>query len=116
MFSRCDHQQDQLALKSAIIRTVLKTNSKSELDELCAGIRDSFSDPAVKKISEAETKFLNHKARRFTYEVNQGGQTIYNEAVVFVAGKTGWTIVCLGRADQKDEVRRILTFYRDKKL
>jgi hypothetical protein len=101
-------------LKSIVIETVLKKPSDSSLDELCAGMRDSFSNPAVKKISEADTKFLGHKAKVFTYQVTQGGQTTYNEATVFVANGKGWSIACIGRPGQKAEIKKILGFYQKK--
>lgn len=101
-------------LKSVIIKTVLKKASDSSLDELCAGIRDSFANPALKKISEADRTFLGYKAKTFTYQVTQGDQTTYNEATVFVAAGKGWTIACVGRPNQKDEIKKIITFYRKK--
>jgi hypothetical protein len=97
-------------LKSVIIKTLEKSPTTA-LDGLSAGIRDSFANPAVKKLSDEATIFLGYKARRFTYEVTQNNQTTYNEAVVFVAGNTGWTIAGVGLADQKGEVKKIFTFY-----
>jgi hypothetical protein len=97
--------------KSVVIKTDERSATSSTLDELCAGIRDSFSNPALKKLSDEETTFLGYKARRFTYEVNG---TTYNEAVVFVAGNTGWTIACVGLLNQKTEVENLLTFYQKK--
>src|SRR5262245_41915632 len=101
-------------LKSVVMKAVLKKLSASSLDELCAGIRDSFANPAVKKISEADTTFLGHKAKTFTYQVTQGGQTTYNEATVFVADGKGWTIAVVGPPDQKDEIKKIRNFYQKK--
>ena len=98
-------------LKSVIIKTTLEGSPTSALDGLSAGIRDSFANPAVKKLSDEETTFLGYRARRFTYEVTQNNQTTYNEAIVFVAGNTGWTIAGVGFAGQKDEVKTIFTFY-----
>lgn len=98
-------------LKSVIIKTIENGSPMSALDELSAGMRDSFANPAVKKLSDEETTFLGYKARRFTYEVTRNSQTTYNEAVVFVAGHTGWTIAGVGLADQKSEVKKIFTFY-----
>jgi len=101
-------------LKSVVFEAVLKEASASSLDELCAGMRDSFANPAVKKISEADAIFLGQKAKRFIYEVTQGGQTTYNEATVFIADGKGWTIACVGRSDQKDEIKKIIGFYQKK--
>jgi hypothetical protein len=101
-------------LKSVVIKTVLHKASDSSLDELCAGMRDSFANPAVKKISEAGTTFLGYKARTFAYQVTQGDQITYNEATVIVAGGKGWTIGCVGRLEQKDEIKKIISFYRKK--
>jgi hypothetical protein len=99
-------------VKSVIIKTKIDGPIASALDELSAGIRDSFANPAVKKLSDTESTFVGYKARRFIYEITQNNQTTYNEAVVFVAGKTGWTIAGLGPTDQKDEVKKIFTFYQ----
>jgi hypothetical protein len=99
-------------LKSVIIKTTIDGPLASALDELSAGIRDSFANPALKKLSDEDAIFLGHKARRFTYEATQGNQTTYNEAVVFVVGNTGWTIAGVGLADQKSEVEKIFTFYQ----
>lgn len=98
-------------LKSAIIKTTLDGSPTSALDGLSAGIRDSFANPAVKKLSDEETTFLGYKARRFAYEITQNNQTTYNEAIVFVAGHTGWTIACVGLTGQMAEVKKIFTFY-----
>ncbi|HEX7571302.1 MAG TPA: hypothetical protein VF492_12440 [Verrucomicrobiae bacterium] len=97
--------------KSVVIKADSKESPASELEGLCAGIRDSFSNPAVKKLSDEETSFLGYKARHFTYEVN--GNT-YNEAIVFVSGKAGWTIACTGLLEQKSEIQKLLTFYQKK--
>jgi len=101
-------------LKSVVIKNVLAKVSNSSLDELCVGINDTFANPAVKKISEANTIFLGYKARRFSYEVTQGGQTTYNVAIIFVADGKGWTIACVGRPEQKDEIPKIIGFYQKK--
>ena len=97
--------------KSVIIKTDIEGSPASPLDEICAGIRDQFSNPIVKKLSDEETTFLGYKAQRFTYEVKG---TSYNEAVVFVAGNTGWTIACVGLLDQKKEIKNLLTFFQKK--
>lgn len=103
----------KIGLKSVVIKAAnLKESPDSALEGLCAGMRDTMSNPAVKKISEAETVFLGHNARKFAYEITQGDRTTYNEAIVFVAGKTGWTVACVGRADQKEEIKRAFAFYR----
>ena len=100
------------SLKSVVIKTIENGSPMSALDELAAGMRDSFANPAVKTLSDEATTFLGYKARRFTYQITQNGQTTYNEAVVFVAGNTGWTIAGIGLADQKSEVEKIFTFYQ----
>ena len=101
-------------LKSVIIKAVLAKISESSLDAVCAGIRDSFANPAVKKISETDTTFLGYKAKTFAYLVTQGSQITYNEATIFVAGRNGWTIACVGRPEQKDQIRKIFGFYQKK--
>lgn len=98
-------------LKSVILKGVLKEASDSALDQMCAGINDSFANKGVKKISETGKMFLGRKAREFAYEVTQGGRTTYNEAIVFVDGKIDWTIFCSGSADHKEEIHKIFTFY-----
>jgi hypothetical protein len=102
------------SLKSVVIKTVLNKQSASALDELCSGVRDSFANPAVKKLSEIDTTFLGHKAKTFGYEITNGGQTTYNEATVFVAEGKGWTIAFVGPAIQKDEIKKIIGLYRKK--
>jgi hypothetical protein len=101
-------------LKSVVVKAVLAKESDSSLEKLCAGIRDSFANPAVKKISEADVTFLGYKATKFIYQITQGSQTTYNEATVFIANGNGWTIVCTGPSDQKDEIKKIITYYRKK--
>jgi hypothetical protein len=97
--------------KSMIIKAELENPGPSALNELCAGIKDQFANPAVKKISEEQIAFLGFKAKRFTYLVNEN---IYNEAVVFVAGKNGWTIVSTGPARQSIEIKKLFSFYQSK--
>jgi hypothetical protein len=101
-------------LKSLVIKTVLTKASASPLDDLCAGINDTFSNPAVTKLSEAKTTFLGYPARTFAYQVTQGGQTTYNVAIIFVADGKGWTIAFVGRPDQKDEIKTAVKFYQKK--
>jgi len=101
-------------LKSVVTKTTLKNTSASSLDELCAGIRDSFANPAVKKVSEADTTFLGRRAKTFVYQITQGEQPTYNETTVFVADGKGWTIACVGRPDQKNEIKKIIGYYQKK--
>jgi hypothetical protein len=100
--------------KSVIIKAIMEKPSATALDELSAGIRATFENPAVKKISETDTTFLGHKAKRFVYQIGQGVQTTYNETTVFVDGTVSWTIVCVGRPEQKDDVKKIIGFYQKK--
>jgi hypothetical protein len=99
-------------LKSVVIKTVLAKQTDSSLDELCAGIRDTFSNPVVKEISEGDVMFLGYHAKAFTYLITQGSQTTYNQAIIFVADGKGWTIAFVGRPEQKDEIKKIIGFYR----
>jgi hypothetical protein len=101
-------------LKTVVIKTVLARQTDSSLDELCAGIRDTFSNPMVKKISESDMNFLGYRAKTFTYLITQGGQTTYNQAIVFVADDKGWTIAAVGRPEQKSEIRKMTSFYHKK--
>jgi len=98
-------------LKSLVIKTEFENPSATSFDDLCAGIRDSFGNPAVKKLSDEPAAFLGFKGRRFTYEVNG---TSYNEAMVFVSGHTGWTIACTGTDGQKEDITKVFTFYQPK--
>jgi hypothetical protein len=98
-------------LKSVVIKTVLPKQTASSLDELCAGIRDTFSNPAVKEISETNVDFLSYHAKAFTYLVTQDSQNTYNQAIVFVVDGKGWTIAFVGRQEQKDEIKKIIGFY-----
>jgi hypothetical protein len=99
--------------KSVAIRSDEKSATSSTLDELCAGMRDSFSNPIVKKLSDEPITFLGFEARHFTYEVNG---TSYNEAIVFVSGNTGWTIMCSALLDKKIEVKNLFAFYQKQKV
>ncbi|MEY2428310.1 MAG: hypothetical protein QOJ40_1195 [Verrucomicrobiota bacterium] len=101
-------------LKSLVIKAVLKEPSESSLGELWSGMRDTLANPAVKKLSEADTTFLGHKAKTFAYQITQGAQITYNEATLFVADGKGWTIACVGPPDQKEEIKKIIGFYRKK--
>jgi hypothetical protein len=101
-------------LKSVVIKTLLAKQTDSSLDELCAGIRDTFSNPAVKEISETNMLFLGYHAKAFTYLITQGSQPIYNHAIVFVADGKGWTIAFVGRPEQKDDIKKIIVFYRSR--
>lgn len=101
-------------LRSVVLKAVLKKTSASPLDEFCAGIRDSLANPAVKKISESNTTFVGHMAKKFVYEVTQDGQITYNQATLFVADGIGWTIACVGRADQKNEIDKMISIYHKK--
>ena len=100
-------------LKSVVISCPVKP-SASALDEVCSGIRESFSNPIVKKLSDQKTTFLGYKAQALAYEVTQAGQTTYNEARVFIVGNTAWTISFTGSSSQKDAIKQMLTFYRPK--
>jgi hypothetical protein len=46
--------------------------------------------------------------------VTQRDQITYNEATVFVADGKGWTIAFVGPPDQKDEIKKIRSFYQKK--
>ena len=86
-------------IKSVVIKSDLKGPSANALNELAAGMRDSFSNPAVKKLAEADTTFLGYKAKTFTYQITQGDQIIHNVAILFVTGTNGWTIAAVGRPE-----------------
>jgi len=101
-------------LRSVVIKAVLQNASDSSLDDLCAGIRDSFANPAVYKISEGDTKFLGYKAKTFAYQISQGDTATYNEATIFIADGKGWTITSLGPAEKKEEVKKIIKFFKKK--
>ncbi len=100
-------------LKSAVVKGLIKKITKLSLEEYASGIRDSMANPAVKKISEVETTFLGYKAKKFIYEL-KGDQTTYNEAIVFISEKAGWTILGTGPAEQKGEIKQIFDFYQKK--
>jgi hypothetical protein len=97
--------------RSVVIRADIDPPSATALADLCDGIRDGFSNPALKKLYDQPTVFLGRKAQCFIYEVN--GST-YNETIVFVDGNTGWTIGCSGLLDQKAETAKLITFYQKK--
>lgn len=99
-------------IRSFVLRETLQPPADKALDELSAGIRDSFTKRNVKKISESDAAFLGFPAKTFTYEVIREGQTNFNATTVFVAGESGWTIACVGRAGQSNEVQEALSFYQ----
>ena len=101
-------------LKSVVTKAILKKVSASSLEELSAGIRKSFANPIVKKISDANSTFLGYPARTFVYQVTKGDEIIYNEATLFIADGKCWIIACVGPSDQKAMVKQIVTFYRKK--
>jgi hypothetical protein len=100
--------------KSVIIKAIMERPSATALEDLSAGIRATFANPAVKKISETDTKFIGLKAKTFAYQIGEGAQATYNEATVFVDGNVSWTIACVGRPEQKEEVKKIISFYQKK--
>jgi len=100
-------------LKSVVITGPVKPSAKA-LDQICEGIRASFTNPAVKKLSDAETTFLGFKARAFVYEVTQAGVTTYNEARVFIVGDVSWVLSFSGPRLQKDAIQQMMGFYRPK--
>ena len=99
---------------SLVLKTILNKPSASALDEMCQGIRDSFTNPVVKKSTDEDVKFLNFSARRFVYTVTQSGRSTYNEAILFVANGIGWTISSSGPQQQEADVKRILGMYKEK--
>ena len=101
-------------LKSAVMKAVLREPAPSSLDNLCAGMRDIYTNSPVKMISEVETTFLGFKAKALTFQITKGKQTLYNEAIVFVADHNGWMIVCGGPQDKKDEIKKMFDFYKKK--
>lgn len=105
---------DKKEMKSVVLTGPVKPNPPV-LSQLCAGIRDSFANPAVKKISDTETTFLGYKAQALAYEVTQGGQTTYNEARVFVAQNKPWIISFSGPLSQKEAIKQMITYYQPKK-
>jgi hypothetical protein len=98
-------------LRSLVIRYSLGGTSDSILAKLSAEMRQGLSGLAVKNASEQQTKFLNLKAARFTYEMAQKGRVEYYDAVAFAIDNTGWAIVCVGPPDQKNEVEKMFDFY-----
>ena len=101
-------------LKSVVITGPIKPSAKA-LDQICVGIRDSFTNPAVKKLSDVETTFLGFKAQALAYEVTQAGQTTYNEARVFIVGDVSWVLSFSGPLAQKEAIKQMIAFYRPKR-
>ncbi len=99
-------------MKSVVVKAVSDGSFVMSLDQLVAGMHDSFGDPRVKNVTDVETTFLGFKAHRFTYDMTQDAQTIYNEVVVFAVGNTGWTIATMGPVAQKAEIKKIFDCYQ----
>lgn len=101
-------------IRSVVVKTALRKVTPTALEDMSLGIRDSLENPAVKKISETNTNFLGYKAKLFVYEATQSGRTTYNETTIFVAGKLGWSIACVGPVNQKANIKRVIGFYQKK--
>jgi len=102
-------------LKSVVVTGPIKL-TPTALDELCAGIRNSFSNPIVKKLSDEPATFLGYKAQALAYEVTPpGAAATYNEARIFLVGNTAWVISVIGPVTQKAAVKQMLTVYRPRK-
>jgi len=99
-------------MKSVVVKAVSDGSFVMSLDQLVTGMHESLADPRVKNMTDVETTFLGIKGRRFTYEMTQNDQTIYNEVVVFATGNTGWTIANMGPISQKAEVQKIFACYQ----
>ena len=106
---------DKQHLKSVVVTGPIKL-TPTALDELCAGIRNSFANPIAKKLFDEPATFLGYKAQALAYEVTPAGTTgTYNEARIFLVGNTAWVISVIGPVTQKDEVKKMLTLYRPRK-
>lgn len=102
-------------LKSVVVTGPVKL-TPTALDELCAGLRNSFSNPIVKKLSDEPATFLGYKAQALAYEVTPPGAAgTYNEARIFLVGKTAWVISVIGPVTQKAAVKQMLTLYRPRR-
>jgi hypothetical protein len=101
--------------KAPFSSTILKTevgNPATALEELCIGMRKSLKNPKVKIVADADTTFLGRKGRAFVYEVTLGSSFTYSMAVVFLEGKTGWTISFTGPHEKKEEVKQMASFFK----
>ena len=102
-------------LISVVIRVGPFPPSASSLDNSCAGFRGSLKNPAVKMIADTEATYFGCKGRFFAYEATgQAGQTTYSETVMFNIGDTGWTVTSYGPSVQKEAVKQMITFFRNK--
>lgn len=99
-------------MKSVVVKAVSDGSFVMSLDQLVAGMHDSLADPRIKNVTDTDTTFLGYKSRRFTYEMTQNDQTMYNEVVVFAIGNTGWTIANMGPISQKAEIKKIFDSYQ----
>ena len=84
------------------------------LSEISAGLRDSFTNPAVKLTTDEATTFLAYKAHRFTYEIKAQDRVVYGETMVFVLDSTGWVISASAPAAQKDAAQKAFSFFQPK--
>ena len=101
--------QTNSTLRAIVIRTGLDGVTASSMKDLLAGIRESLTRPDVKNLAEEDVTFVGIKARkRFTYEVTSNGTTVYSDTIVFISGRDGWTVDCVGPLDRKDEVKKML--------
>jgi hypothetical protein len=101
------------SLNSVVCKGTVKI-SPTALDEICAGMRKSFTSPSIKILSDAETNFLGYKSRTFALEMTQAGETIYTETTVFVTADTSWTFIFTGSVNKKEAVKQIATYFHRK--
>ncbi|MGR8980186.1 MAG: tetratricopeptide repeat protein [Gammaproteobacteria bacterium] len=104
---------EKLGLKSLILKAVVNESSKTALENFFKGYRSRLleSEHDLKIISESETKFLGYDAKNIVYEATQGNQIIHYEDIVLVDVHTIWVIACIGRPDQKDQIKRVFSFF-----
>jgi hypothetical protein len=102
-------------LKSMVVTGPVKL-TPTALDELCASLRNSFSNPIVKKLSDEPGTFVGYKAQALAYEVTPvGTAATYNEARIFLVGNTAWVVSVIGPVTQKAAVKQMLTLYRPRR-
>jgi hypothetical protein len=101
-------------LKGVVLKMVLKKSGGAALDDFWEGMREGVAEKALKKPSDEETTFLGHKARRFTFQTIHEDEVIYRELTASVIDRNVWAIACVGRLEDKDETRKILSFFQKK--
>jgi hypothetical protein len=104
---------DKTQLRTVIIKTELKSDTSSTLEEFAAWIRTPLTNHQI-LVTETNTIFVGQPAKQFNYEMKAGKDLLYTETTVFITDTNGWTVAAIGPANHRDEIKQIRNFYQQK--